>query len=89
MVVFIFMISVSHALLLAAFLSLRWREPGLPRPYRAIGGRPLAILALVLSISVMVSCYELEVRALKIAIAGLIVLIAQFLWFGSARRVTQ
>jgi ethanolamine permease len=89
MVVFIFMISVSHALLLATFLSLRWREPGLPRPYRAIGGRPLAILALVLSISVMVSCYELEVRALKIAIAGLIVLIAQFLWFGSARRVTQ
>jgi ethanolamine permease len=89
MVVFIFMISVSHALLLAAFLALRRREPDLPRSYRAIGGRPLAVIALVLSISVMVSCYELEVRALKIAIAGIIVLIAQFLWLGSARRVTQ
>jgi ethanolamine permease len=89
MVVFIFMISVSHALLIAAFLSLRRREPDLPRSYRAIGGRPLAIVALALSISVMVSCYELEVRALKIAILGIIVLTAQFLWLGSARRLTQ
>lgn len=89
MVVFIFMISVSHALLLAAFLSLRRREPDLPRSYRALGGGPLAVLALVLSISVMVSCYELEVRALQIAIAGIVVLIAQFMWLGSARRVTQ
>jgi len=89
MVVFIFMISVSHALLLAAFLSLRRREPALARSYRAIGGTPLAILALLLSVSVMVSCYELEARALKIAIAGIILLVAQFLWLGSARRVTQ
>ena len=42
MVVFIFLISVSHALLLAAFIRLRRREPSLVRPYRALGGSAIA-----------------------------------------------
>ena len=85
MVVFIFLISVSHVLLLAAFLRLRQREPELARTYRALGGRPVAAVALLLSLAVMVSCYQLEVRALQIAIAAIAVLIAQFLWFRPAR----
>jgi len=85
MVVFIFLISVSHALLLAAFIRLRQREPGLARTYRALGGVPLAVVALLLSIAVMVSCYRLEVRALQIAIAGIVVLIVQFSWLRPAR----
>jgi ethanolamine permease len=85
MVVFIFLISVSHALLLAAFIRLRRREPALARPYRALGGTPVAVVALLLSLSVMVSCYQLEVRALQIAIAAIAVLVAQFLWLKPAR----
>jgi ethanolamine permease len=85
MVVFIFLISVSHVLLLAAFLRLRRREPRLVRPYRAFGGVPIAIVALFLSLAVMMSCYRLEVRALQIAIASIAVLIAQFLWLQPSR----
>lgn len=85
MVVFIFLISVSHALLLAAFIRLRQREPALDRSYRALGGVPLAAVALLLSFAVMVSCYRLEVRALQIAIVAIVVLVAQFLWLKPAR----
>jgi len=85
MVVFIFLISVSHALLLAAFLRLRQREPELKRTYRAFGGSPIAVVALALSLSVMVSCYQLEVRALQIAIAAIAVLIVQFMWLKPAQ----
>ena len=46
MVVFIFLISVSHVLLLAAFLRLRQQEPQLARSYRALGGSPIAVVAL-------------------------------------------
>jgi ethanolamine permease len=85
MVVFIFLISVSHVLLLAAFLRLRQQEPNLARTYRALGGSPIACVALLLSLSVMVSCYQLEVRALQIAIAAIGLLIAQFVWMRPAR----
>jgi ethanolamine permease len=84
MVVFIFLISVSHFLILAAFLQLRRREPALPRTYRALGGSPIAVVALFLSLAVMVSCYQLEARALQIAIAVIVLLIAQFLWLKPA-----
>jgi ethanolamine permease len=85
MVVFIFLISVSHLLILAAFLRLRQREPKLTRTYRALGGSPIAAVALLLSLSVMVSCYQLEARALQIAIAVIALLIAQFVWLKPAR----
>jgi ethanolamine permease len=85
MVVFIFLISVSHFLILAAFLRLRARAPQLPRTYRALGGSPMAVVALVLSLAVMVSCYQLEVRALQVAIVAIALLIAQFMWLKPAR----
>jgi ethanolamine permease len=85
MVVFIFLISVSHVLILAAFLRLRQQEPALARSYRALGGVAVAAVALLLSLSVMVSCYQLEARALQIAIAVIVLLIAQFMWLKPAR----
>lgn len=85
MVVFIFLISVSHFLILAAFLRLRRQEPGLQRSYRALGGSPIAVVALLLSLAVMVSCYQLEARALQVAIVSIAVLIAQFVWLKPAR----
>jgi hypothetical protein len=33
----------------------------------------------------MVSCYQLQVRALQIAIAAICVLVAQFVWLRPAR----
>ena len=75
MVVFIFLISVSHFLLLAAFLRLRQRESGLARPYRALGGQLAGAVAALLSIAVMISCYELESRALQAAV-GLLAVVA-------------
>ena len=85
MVVFIFLISVSHVMLIATFIHLRQREPSLPRRYRAIGGRAVATVALLLSVSVMVSCYELEVRALSVAIVVIALLMAHFVWLHPAR----
>lgn len=79
MVVFIFLISISHVLLLAAFIRLRRREAQLARPYRALGGAPVAAVALALSLAVIVSCYQLEVRALRLAILASVALVLQFL----------
>jgi ethanolamine permease len=78
MVVFIFLISVSHVFVLLTFIKLRRSAPGLARPYRARGGVAVASVALVLSCAVMISCYQLQVRALSVAIAGLVALWAYF-----------
>ena len=79
MVVFIFLISVSHVIMLLTFMRLRRTAPDLTRPYRAPGGVLLALVATVLSATVMVSCYQLQVRALSVAIAGLVLLWLYFL----------
>ena len=89
MVVFIFLISVSHVMLLATFIRLRRAEPNLPRRYRAKGGQVIAVVALALSLGVMASCYGLEFRALTIAIALLVLLMAHFLWLHPAYRATR
>ena len=85
MVVFIFLISVSHVMLLVSFIRLRRREPALPRPFRAFGGPGIAAVAVVLSLAVMVSCYQLEVRALRLAIVAIVALTAHFFWLHPAR----
>jgi ethanolamine permease len=79
MVVFIFLISVSHVIMLLTFMRLRRAAPDLTRPYRAPGGVLLASVATLLSATVMVSCYQLQVRALSVAIAGLALLWLYFL----------
>jgi len=42
-------------------------------------------VALVLSLSVMISCYQLEVRALTIAILVTCAIMGHFLWLRPAR----
>jgi ethanolamine permease len=81
MVVFIFLISVSHVLVLIAFIGLRRRQAELPRPYRAAGGQLVAGLATLLSLAVMVSCYQLQAVALRYAVGGLIALSLGFAVF--------
>jgi ethanolamine permease len=78
MVVFIFLISVSHLLIIASFLVLRRERDHLARPYRARGGQPLAWVGGTLSFVVAVSCYWLQTRGLSYAIVVLILLVAYF-----------
>ncbi|HVW68307.1 MAG TPA: amino acid permease [Steroidobacteraceae bacterium] len=78
MVVFIFLISVSHLLLIVSFIRLRRARPELVRPFEAIGGEPMAWLAGVLSCSVMASCYGLQTTALSWTIAALVTLFVYF-----------
>ena len=73
MVVFIFLISVSYVLVLLAFIRLRRTQQSLLRPYRAVGGKWLAAVAILLTLAVMVSCYQLQAVALSYAIAALVV----------------
>jgi ethanolamine permease len=79
MVVFIFLISVSHVFVLLTFIHLRRTSPVLVRPYRARGGVFLACVAMVLSVAVMVSCYHLQAKALTVAIGALVALWAYYL----------
>jgi ethanolamine permease len=80
-VVFIFLISVSHALVLVSFIRLRRQRAELPRPYRAGGGQFLAGIATLLSLAVMVSCYQLQAVALRYAVGALIALCICFAIF--------
>ena len=89
MVVFIFLICVSYVLVLLAFLSLRRREPGIERPYHAWGGRFIGTLSLILALVVMASCYQLEMRALTIAILATVAIMVHFYWFHSRRHRAQ
>lgn len=79
MVVFIFLVSVSYLLVLGAFVTLRYRAPGRARPYRAVGGLPMAFAGLLLALSVVASCYQLRPAALSWCIAGLVLALVHFL----------
>jgi ethanolamine permease len=85
MVVFIFMLSVSHELIILSFLRLRHAQPKLARPYRAIGGSPAAWLGAALSLAVMISCYQLQMGALTVTMVGLAALLVYFLAAGRSR----
>jgi ethanolamine permease len=78
MVVFIFLISVSHLLIIASFILLRRRHPELARPYRARGGQPITWIGAALSCLVAASCYWLQTRALTYSIAALIACVVVF-----------
>lgn len=79
MVVFIFLVSVSYLLVLAAFMKLRYGAPVRPRPYRAVGGTAMAAVGLVLALAVVASCYQLRPAALSWCIGGLALSLGHFL----------
>jgi ethanolamine permease len=64
LVCFIFCVSVCNALVLVSFICLRRTQPGMLRPYRAIGGSVTAAVALLLSALVLSACVELQPAAL-------------------------
>ncbi len=82
MVVFIFLLSVSHELIILSFLRLRQAQPQLIRPYRAIGGSSAAWIGAALSLAVMLSCYQLQVSALTCTLVGLAALLVYFIAHG-------
>jgi ethanolamine permease len=78
MVVFIFLISVAHVLLVTSFVRLRFRRADLPRAYRARGGVALAAVAGLLSCCVLAACFTLQVTALGGTVAALVLLFAYY-----------
>ncbi len=78
MVIFIFLISVSHVLLIASFLRLRRSQPLRSRPYRAMGGSGMAYAAGALSLAVILSCSMLQPTIASVGVAGLLALAGAF-----------
>jgi len=64
LVCFIFGLGVCNVLVLISFLLARRRLAKLPRPYRAIGGKPTAWITLVLAVAVLAACVQLQPMAL-------------------------
>ena len=79
MVGFVFLISVAHLLVSLSFIRLRQTQPGLARPYRAVGGTWAVAAAAVLSALVIASCYELQPIVLGWFFGGLVSALAYFL----------
>ena len=79
MVVFIFLLSVSHELIMGAFLRLRSTARGALRPFKAFGGRITVAIASLLSLAAIISCCELQLAALIVTIAGLAVLLLVYM----------
>jgi len=70
LVCFIFCLNVCNVLVLLSFLRARAAQPGLARPYRAIGGRFSAIVAALLALAVMAACVQLQPAALEYVALG-------------------
>ncbi|MEP7244035.1 MAG: amino acid permease, partial [Gammaproteobacteria bacterium] len=87
MVLFIFLLVLTYELLLLAFLRFQRAPKSIPRPYRAIGGSVTGWVGVVLGVCAALSCYQLEIRVLSVALVVLATLLAYFVWrSGSARR---
>lgn len=71
MLVFIFLVSISYVFVLGAFMKLRYARPGLPRPYRAVGGSVMAVVGMLLALTVAASCYRLRPSILTWCLVGL------------------
>lgn len=70
LVCFIFCLSVCNGLVLVSFLRARAKLPHLARPYRAIGGRLSAFIALILAALVLLACVQLQLAALEYVAFG-------------------
>ncbi len=82
MVVFIFLLNLTYQCVIAAFIVLRNRQPGLARPFKAFGGNALAGVSALLSFAVLVSCVVQRPAAI-VAVAACI---CAYLLVGRAAR---
>lgn len=87
MVVFIFLLSVSHELIMLSFLRLRKTHFLTARPYKAIGGRVIVGIAAALSLMAMISCCKLQAAALTYTILGLAGLLLIHLFRRNSQRL--
>lgn len=88
LVCFVFGLNICNALVLLSFLRARRKQPGLPRSYRAIGGRGTAVAALLLVLAVLGACLQLEPQALLYVAAGYAVLGAYYFFHRRHRRAS-
>ena len=79
MLVFIFLVSISYIFVLGSFIKLRYAQPHLPRPYRAVGGSVMAVVGILLALTVSTACYRLQPSVLTWCIIGLGLSIAYFI----------
>ena len=78
MLVFIFLVSISYIFVLGAFIRLRYAEPDLTRPYRAVGGPVMATLGTLLALTVAAACYQSRPAVLSWCVVGLAVSLVLF-----------
>ena len=61
-VVMVFCACVSYVLMFASFIGLRWRRPGLARPYRVRAGAVIALCGIALGVAIFSSCILADPR---------------------------
>jgi ethanolamine permease len=81
MLLVIFPLSLSYLMVLGAYLRLRHREPGMPRPYRAVGGALTAFATTAISLLVLGACVAGEPKGMMYALVVYALLLAYFLLF--------
>jgi ethanolamine permease len=86
MVLFIFLLVVTYELLLVAFLRFQHVPSSVPRPYRAIGGSATGWVGVILGVFAALSCYQLQIGVLSVALAVLAALLCYFVWRNRGRR---
>ncbi|MGH8136596.1 MAG: amino acid permease [Steroidobacteraceae bacterium] len=78
MLLVIFLLCVSYVVVLAAFMKLRMRDAGLPRPYRAIGGLLTASATTAVCVLVLCACFAQQAAGMAYALAVYVLLFAYF-----------
>ncbi|MDA9711172.1 ethanolamine permease [Luminiphilus sp.] len=85
----VFGATLSYALMMAAHIVLRLREPGLNRPYRTPGGIVTTGIALVLSIVAFASTFVVSQEAALLSAVFYAVLVAYFVLYSRRHLVAQ
>jgi ethanolamine permease len=78
----VFGATVSYVLMMVSHITLRVREPDLPRPYRTPGGVVTTGVALVLAAAAVVATFIVDPVAAAIT-AGILVVATAYFWFYS------
>jgi len=78
----VFGATVSYVLLNVSHIVLRFREPGLPRPYRTPGGAVTTTIARVLAVAAVIATFAVDPIAAGITAAIFVVALGYF-WFYS------
>ncbi len=86
LVLVVLLLNVSYLILLASFVRLRVSEPALIRPYRSMGGAPLAVVSALLSVLVIWSCFQVDTVMLVSTLCAYALFLLYFVATRHARR---